>query len=250
MFALFRFDLPRAVTEQLVEQLDEMKRSPLTDEELKKLAVYQTELAKIQMLPKMSQGVYVVYLADIAVYAGKADNLRGRLGDHQFKLSGRRNIDLSTIGFKCLLLEASWSTSANEFLLIEHYKSKGQCQWNLNGFGINDPGKNRDGSQPNLFDTEHPINEDWLVKDVNDKETVDDALSKLKRQLPFLLRYAVDKENGAKEVNLKKVDRTAKAIVQKVAQTLGPGWQAMQFRGYMTLYRANKPYEHGKQLNP
>jgi hypothetical protein len=250
MFALFRFDLPTAVTEQLVAQLDKMKPSPLTDEELKKLGDYQTELANIQKLPKIRQGVYVVYLEDKAVYAGKADNLRSRLGDHKFKLSGRKNINLSKIGFKCLLLEGSWSTSANESLLIEHYKPKGECEWNLNGFGINDPGKNRDGATPNPFDTAHPINEDWPVKDVTDKETVEEFLSKLKKQLPFLIRYAVDDANGGKQVDLKKVDRTAKAVVMKVSQTLGPGWQLMLFKGYITLYHANKPYGHGKQLYP
>jgi len=57
MFALFRFDLPIAVTEQLVAQLDQMEASPLTDEELKRLADYQNELAKVQKLPKIRQGV-------------------------------------------------------------------------------------------------------------------------------------------------------------------------------------------------
>ncbi len=184
------------------------------------------------------------------MYAGKADNLRARLGDHKFKLSGRRNIDLSKIGFKCLLLEASWSTSANESLLIEHYKAKGQCEWNLNGFGINDPGKNRDGATPNPFDTAHPINEDWPVIEIGDKETVQEVLSKLKAQLPFLLRYAVDEESGGKQMNLKNVNRTAKAVVLKVCQTLGRGWQLMLFNGYITLYHANKPYDHGEQLYP
>jgi len=250
MFALFRFDLPIAVTEQLVAQLDQMKTSPLTDDELKKLADYQTELAEVQKLPKIRQGVYVIYLGDKAVYAGKADNLRARLGDHKFKLSGRRNIDHSKMGFKCLLLEASWSTSANESLLIEHYKTKGQCEWNLNGFGINDPGKNRDGAIPNAFDKAFPINEDWEVTDLTDKETVGDILSKLKDQLPFLLRYTVDEESGKKAVSLKGVPRTAKSVVLKVAQTLGAGWQLMLFKGYITLYRANRPYDHGTVLYP
>lgn len=250
MFALFRFDLPTAVTEQLVAQLDRMKPSPLTDEELKKLGSYQTELAKIQKLPRIRQGVYVIYFDEKAVYAGKADNLRSRLGDHKFKVSGRRHIDLSRIGFKCLLLEASWSTSANESLLIEHYKSKGECEWNLNGFGINDPGKKRDDATPNPFDTAHPINEDWPVRDLGDSETVKDVLSKLKAQLPFLLRYEVDIENGRKLVDLQNVNRTAKAVVVEVSQTLGPGWQLMLFKGYLTLYHANRLYENGKQLYP
>jgi hypothetical protein len=250
MFALFRFDLPIAVTEQLVAQLDQMKTSPLTDEELKKLSDYQTDLAKVQKLPKIQQGVYVIYLGGEAVYAGKADNLRSRLGQHKFKLSGRRNIDLSKTGFKCLLLEASWSTSANEGLLIDHYKAKKQCDWNFGGFGINDPGKNRDGAIPNAFDTNFPINEDWEIQDLTDQETVAELLSTLKDQLPFLLRYSLDDESGRTKVNLKGVPRTAKKVLLKVAQTLGPKWQFMLFNGYMTLYPGAKKFDHGKQLYP
>jgi hypothetical protein len=250
MFALFRFDLPIAVTEQLVAQLDQMKTSPLTEEELARLAKYQGELAQVQKLPKISQGVYVIYVGDKAVYAGKADNLRNRLGDHKFKLSGRRNLDLNKIGFKCLLLEASWSTSANETLLIEHYKDKGQCEWNANGFGINDPGKNRDGAIPNTFDTKFPINENWPVEEIADNESVGELLRKLKAQLPFLLRYAIDAEAGETRVNLTGVPRTAKTLLASAAKALGPQWQLMLFKGYITLYKSSRAYEHGTQLHP
>ncbi len=71
MFALFRFDLPTAVTEQLVAQLDQMKPSLLTDDELKKLADYQTDLANIQKLPKIRQGVYVIYVENKACTPAK-----------------------------------------------------------------------------------------------------------------------------------------------------------------------------------
>ena len=250
MFALFRFDLPIAVTEQLVAQLDQMEASPLTDEELKRLADYQNELAKVQKLPKIRQGVYVIYLAGKAVYAGKADNLRDRLGNHKFKLSGRRNIDMGKMGFKCLLLEASWSTSANESLLIEHYRSKGQCEWNLNGFGINDPGKNRDGSIPNAFDTKFPINEACEVSGIDDEETVGKLLSKLKTQLPFLLRFELNPEAQKVKLNLKGIPRIAKNLLIKVGESLGEDWQLMMFNGYITLYRNTRVYEHGTRLYP
>ena len=250
MFALFRFDLPTAVTEQLVAQLDQMKPSPLTDEGLEKLADYRSELANIQRQPQIRQGVYVIHLGKKAVYAGKADNLQARLGQHKFNLSGRRNVDPKKIGFKCLLLEPGWSTSANESLLIDHYRSKGECEWNLNGFGINDPGKNRDGAIPNTFDTSFPINEDWPVRDINDRETTAELLKKLKKQLPFLLRYSLDDESGGEEIDLNDVLRTAKTVLLKAARLLGPEWQLMLFKGYITLYRANKRYEHGTQLHP
>lgn len=250
MFALFRFDLPNAVTEQLVAKLDQMKPSRLNDEELSRLKNYQNHLAKVQNLPKIQQGVYVIYLRDKAVYSGKADKLCSRLGDHKFKLSGRRGIDQSKIGFKCLLLEPSWSTSANESLLIEHYRKKGECEWNMNGFGINDPGRNRDGAIPNKFDVAFPINEDWPITNVNDEEMAKELLEKLKAQLPFLLRYALDEDSGKKKVSLKNVPRTAKEVALKIAQTLGAEWQLMLFNGYITLYKANRSFQNGRQLHP
>jgi len=250
MFALFRFDLPIAVTEQLIAQLDKMDSSPLTDAELQKLVDYQSELARVQNLPKLRQGVYVIFVGDKAVYAGKADNLRSRLGDHKFKVSGRMNIDLKKVRFKCLILESSWSTSANEDLLISHYKKSGQCEWNQNGFGLNDPGKNRDGAIPNAFDKAYPINEKCAVVDLSDKETVGDVLEKLKNQLPFLLRYELTKEASGMPIDLAGLPRKAKDVLLKVARTLGPEWQLMLFNGYMTMYRTNRSYENGTQLHP
>ena len=250
MFALFRFDLPIAVTEQLIAQLDKMDSSPLTDAELQKLADYQSELARVQNLPKLRQGVYVIFLGDKAVYAGKADNLRNRLGDHKFKVSGRRNIDLKKVRFKCLILESSWSTSANEDLLIAHYKKNGQCEWNQNGFGLNDPGKNRDGAIPNAFDKAFPINDECEVKGVNDKETARKVMEKLKKQLPFLLRYKFTKDVSEIPIDLAGVPHKANEVLLKVARTLGPEWQLMLFKGNMTLYRTNRSYDNGTKLHP
>ena len=55
-------------------------------------------------------------------------------------------------------------------------QGNGQCEWNQNGFGLNDPGKNRDGAIPNAFDKAFPINDECTVKDVNDKETAGEVL--------------------------------------------------------------------------
>jgi len=104
MFAYFRFSLPRAVTEQLVERLGHLKTSPLTAAALKKLKSFQ---AKSGTTP----GVYVIYLDQCAVYAGKAEDVAERLAQHLWKLSGRRGIDPEQIKVKALLLDENWSTS-------------------------------------------------------------------------------------------------------------------------------------------
>src|ERR1700679_4370624 len=122
MFDFFRFSLPRAVTDQLVERLDQLVSSPLTNDALAHLAAFQAKHER-------SQGVYVIYQSGAAVYGGKADGLAERLGEHLWKLRGRRGIDMALIDFKALVLDENWSTSANEALLVNHFKARNECRW-------------------------------------------------------------------------------------------------------------------------
>jgi hypothetical protein len=243
MFDYFRFSLPRAVTEQLVERLDQLPSSPLTDEALTQLTAFQAE-------NETAQGVYVIYQAGAAAYAGKADGLAERLGEHLWKLRGRQGIDLAVVGFKALLLDENWSTSANEGLLINHFKARNECRWNGSGFGPKDPGKNRDGGEANWFDNTFPVRDDYPVENIADEATVAAVLSQIKAQVPYLFRYEVPGEVGATPLNLGGVPRTAQALALRATQALGAGWQLMLFKNGFTLYRANKGYANGTQLLP
>jgi hypothetical protein len=242
MFDYFRFSLPRAVTEQLVERLDQLPSSPLTDEALAHLTAFQAANETAQ--------VYVIYQGGAAAYAGKADGLAERLAEHLWKLRGRQGIDLAVVGFKALLLDENWSTSANEGLLINHFKARNECKWNGNGFGPKDPGKNRDGGEPSWFDNTFPVREDYPVENIGDETTVAAVLSQIKAQVPYLYRYDVPAEVGKMPLNLGGMPRTARALALCVAQGLGAGWQLMLFKNGFTLYRANKVYENGTQLFP
>jgi hypothetical protein len=243
MFDYFRFSLPRAVTEQLVERLEQLASSPLTDAALADLARFQSENAT-------AQGVYVIYQSGAAAYAGKADGLTERLAEHLWKLRGRQGIDLATIGFKALLLDENWSTSANEGLLIEHFKTKNECRWNGNGFGPKDPGKNRDGGEPNWFDNTFPVRDDYPVENIADAMTVGSVLAQIKEQVPYLFRYEVPTQAAETSLQLRGVPRTARSLALAVVRTLGNGWQLMLFKNGFTLYRSNKTYAHGVQLQP
>lgn len=243
MFEYFRFNLPRAVTEQLVERLDQLAPSPLTDVALRELYTFQN-------VNDTAQGVYVIYQAGAAVYAGKADRVAERVSEHLWKLRGRQGLDLGTIGFKALLLDANWSTSANEGLLIAHFKARNECRWNGIGFGPKDPGKNRDGSVPNWFDNTYPVRDDYPLTGIANATTVSAALSQIKEQVPYLFRYVVPSPEGATKLNLRGVPRTTREVAIRAAQALGAGWQLMLFRNGFTLYRANKVYEHGVNLVP
>lgn len=243
MFDYFRFSLPRAVTEQLVERLGKLRSSDLTADVLLKLAEFQKE-------NKTAQGVYVIYLDAKATYAGKAQNVAERLGKHLLKLHGRRGIDMSKVGYKALLLDENWSTSANEALLIKHFKVRGECEWNGSGFGPKDTGKKRDDSIPNKFDNAFPIRDDFSVTDIPNVTTVGMALKQIKKQAPFLVRYQALAQASGTALDLTGVPRTVRAISLLVAKALGDEWQLMLFKNSLTLYRAKKSYEHGTQLFP
>ena len=243
MFDYFRFSLPRAVTEQLVERLEQLTSSPLTNDALAKLTAFQAE-------NETAQGVYVIYQGGSAAYAGKADGLAERLGEHLWKLCGRQGIDLATVGFKALLLDENWSTSANEGLLINHFKAKNECRWNGSGFGPKDPGKNRDGGEPNWFDNIFHVRDDYTIENIVDAMTVGAVLAQIKEQVPYLFRYDVPAQAAETALRLRGVPRTARALALAVTKALGAGWQLMLFKNGFTLYRAAKTYANGTQLLP
>ena len=243
MFDYFRFSLPRAVTEQLVERLDKLPASALTDKAL-------ADLLDFQKSSKTTQGVYVIYIGKKATYAGKALKVAERLSKHLLKLRGRQKVDLGKVGYKALLLDENWSTSANEELLIKHFKDRGECEWNGSGFGPKDTGKNRDDTIPNKFDNAFPIRDDYPLTNIPDVSTVGIVLAQIKKQAPFLVRYQTLGVAGSTSLDLSGVPRTARAVSIRVAKSLGSGWQLMLFKNSITLYRANKNYENGTQLFP
>lgn len=243
MFDFYTFDFLATITKQLEDRLEALAETPLTDQTLRDLAAFQTE-------HDSKQGVYLLHYADEPVYVGKADDVQQRLGQHFKKLRGRRNIEITQVGFKCLLLDKSMSTSANENLLFETFREKGFCEWNGSGFGPKDPGQNRDTTVPNKFDTRYPINEKFACEMVEDRETVTTLLRKLKKNLPFLLRHEKPGQDGEKEVNLSGVERSAKTLLRAAAASLGEGWQATVFKSHMILYKQRRDYQYGKVIYP
>jgi GIY-YIG catalytic domain len=241
MFDLFDFDLPGAVTEQLEKRLQSMPSSRLTEQSLRDLAQFEKQ-------HKLWQGVYQLLLKDEIVYVGKATDVGERLEQHYWKLRGRQKITMEDVHFRCLVLHGNWSTSANEDLLIAHYKAKGQSKWNGSGFGPKDVGRERDGTEPNWFDREYPINADYPCEDVPDRVALLDLLQSLKRQLPFTFRYEIPKADAAKPLSLKDVPRTARTLISKIVTSLGPEWQATIFVSHIILYKERRAYKHGQAL--
>ncbi len=133
----FFFEFDKAFTDQLIYKFEESPAHPLTED-----------------IAPSTKGVYALYRHRKIVYAGKAldTTLRRRLGEHARKIGGRRNIELSEMTCRFLIIDSAWFVRAGEHALIESYEPK----WNLSGFGSHVPGRGRPGIRTSKWDTEFP----------------------------------------------------------------------------------------------
>ena len=194
----FRLSITKALGDQLAEELANLTPAPLTEKNIVKL----DHQAHTEALGSKS-GVYHIYqrppgtAENKLVYVGKADNsLSSRLEKHRTKISGRTKISLEQISFKCLYVDEDFSAVAPEKLLIKKYKQVGGVPWNANGFGNNDPGRNRDRTtlKKNHFDVLHPIDLGRQIQGIESgRTTLESLLSNTKKALPYNFRYKEEK---------------------------------------------------------
>jgi hypothetical protein len=234
-FNEFDLDLVAALAEQLVAAFDGLEVGGLTEEH-------------ISTIPS-EQGVYQLFRDGTLVYVGKADSLRSRLRQHRRKIGGRQKISVEQMGFKCLTVRKNWTALAPETSLIAHYKEHPElCEWNGNGFGIHDPGREREttNKHPDGFDSQFPIRDDWSCAGIDARVwNGGELLAKLKKELPYLLRYDTKhKDYGNVKVNVPNVGMSATEILTLITKRL-PGWQATRFPSHMILYKEHREYEHG-----
>jgi len=238
----YTFDFLATVSEQLIKDLEALSVSSLDDVSL-------SALAEFQISKSANQGVYVLYLGGVPVYLGKADDVAQRLSQHLLKLSGRKNLSLTDVGYKALLLEKSMSTAANESILISTFRGSHADLWNGKGFGPKDPGQERDTTRPSYFDQTYPIQESWPVDFPVDVTTAAQLLNAVKQAVPFTFRFDLE-DKGHTPVSLLGVPRNAKALLQATVDSLGPGWKGAVLAFGMVLYRTQKEYRFGEELLP
>lgn len=246
MHSLYVFDFLTTVSLQLKEKLESLTETVLDKTSLADLAQYQREIGS-------QQGVYVIHYEGLPKYVGKANNVNDRLGQHLTKLSGRKGIIVSSIGYKTLLLDKSMSTAANEDILISMFKKEHAGMWNGAGFGPKDPGKERDTTKPGPFDKTYPILDEYLVdlKTGSQGEMkLKDLVSTMKVQLPYVFRYEIPAEELERTITLPNEDRRARALLQAVVSFLGEGWKGAVISYGMVLYKTSKHYPHGEEFNP
>lgn len=199
------------------------------------------------------KGLYILHHEGGVVYVGKTDgSLHDRLTDHYVKLSARQNIAVSDVSFRCLYLDRNWSALAHETGLIEENKRSGGCSWNNAGFGLHDPGRNRDGTiiKDDHFDRRYPVNPNIPVEITGGNRAVWDVLQETKDKLPYLFRY--ENQNGFSPRGAHpdymdltvRVPRqpTARSILEVIVDSLGQEWQVSFLFGYAILYKGSWDY--------
>jgi hypothetical protein len=228
----FKLSITRALADQLHSALDQLTPAPLTDE----------ALAELQARP----GVYSLFVNGLRVYIGKADkSLPVRLAMHMRKLSGRSGFARTSVAFICLYVDEDLEASAPEKLLIKAYHGEGGAPWNKNGFGNNDPGRNRDTSRvkANHFDALYPINLEFPVgldPNTTGKSNVLACLDDLKSKLPYVLRFARKGhagELGAAQVVTSDEQLPVRQWITLLIEALPAGWLATALPGYVILYK-------------
>lgn len=243
--AHFDLDIPRAIQAQLIGTFE---------------ALVPESLARLPELEVPSRiGVYGLFFDGRLVYVGKAGSLSKRLTEHRFKIRGRQNTTAEEVGFACLTVNPNWAPYAPENILIQHFRTRGLCEWNGNSFGSHDPGRKRETTNKPAegFDQQFPIRSDWPC-DWLERGTwpVVKVLTTMKKRLPYLLRYQTSPGRGWRKGHIEFDGRTvtipeqgmpAREILRRVGGVL-PGWQATAFPSHLVLYRESHVYEHGEAL--
>ena len=254
------FDLPVALTERLVALFDEMPQGKLNAATIKRY------------VEPDAQGVYQLFVDGELVYIGKTDAEAGlgrRLLRHATKVASRKNLKPSAVTFKAVRVFV-FTVMDLEQLLIKSYEDRAATgtagserrflAWNHSGFGSNDPGRNRDGSQvkSDHFDALYPIDLDYKIKISHARKLVSvaEVLAELKSKLPYGLRFessALKKKTphadlAASSVTLSNDIDSVRNVLKQIATALGPKWQLTALPGYIIVYKEKVKYKHAMRL--
>lgn len=230
-FSEFEFDLATPLFEQIRACLDATPLAPLTIEKLD---------AGLD-----GPGVYILFHNREPVYIGKADSsVVTRLKKHRRTISGRKNIELTEVGFKTSVFASTWNPFLPESHLIEHYGTK--KQWNSKGFGGNEPGIRRYETAygTDHFFTRFPVNEQFVCHWLEAGEyEVSQLCSDLRRDLPFWFKTHPNSGNLAGEVTLPSSQPTAIDTIVRIATALGDDWRVAVLPSHILLeYKPTKNY--------
>lgn len=227
----FSLSVTRALRDQLMDALDR----------LDPVALHQQNLLRVAR----RGGVYELFVDDELVYVGKSTkDLNARLAQHHRKLSGREGGILDRVTFKCVYVAEDLDAMAPEKMLIAEYRSAGSVEWNTNGFGNKDPGRQRDTSlvSERHFDSQYPINLSTNVTVDGQIHDLSQLMDAVKAALPYTFRFE-RKAHGAlaalRNVSV-AVDegepKTARGWLDSIADRLPSNWSIVALPGYVIAY--------------
>lgn len=243
--AEFKLSITRALTDQLEEALNRLSPEPLM----------LSALDALESRP----GIYQLFHEEALVYVGKASaSLPVRLSSHFWKVSGRTRIKIEDVSFACLYVDEDMDAVAPETQLIKRFRTAGAVPWNTNGFGNNDPGRERDTSavKDKHFDALYPIDLDWPCAAVDlSMTTVAECLRQLKDELPYTFRYQTKRPRSpaphpdcvAANVKVPKHDLPARDIFPLIVEALPDEWLITALPGYVIMYK-ERPKTYAAQI--
>lgn len=240
--AEFKLSITKALGDQLAQSLEQLSPSVLGKENIDKV------------LEK--PGVYQLFHRGHLVYVGKADNsIPTRLWKHFNKLSGRKGVSVGEMTFTALYVEEDFSAVAPERLLIGRFQGEGAVPWNNNGFGINDPGQQRDTTvyKEDHFDCQYPADLDVEMHDLSPGEyLLSDLLRRVKDELPYTFRYANGKKEkgvyGESVVWVADDCRTAHDFFRLISSELPSPWKVVALPGYVIMYPKDVEYKSARRI--
>jgi hypothetical protein len=244
---VFALDLHRALVEQLPEALDALEPAPLSRPNLDVLGT--------------ERGVYQLLERGRSVYIGKSEQpLALRLDQHRRRCTGRLNIDVNEMSFRCLYVDRFVDAAAPERVLIERYQARGEAPWNVQeGFAPKDVGRQRDRGRPGQWFLDRPADHEALITVPEGGRRIPllAALERLKTAVPFdLFRYASSRSQDRKDRADAEQDYPGRYIVlpdepaptllhlRAVIERLPEGWQATVLPHGVILYKEQYPYDY------
>lgn len=248
----FEFDLPEALLEKLVLKFDDVEAAPLDDD-------------GVAGIPE-EQGVYQLFLStgktSKLVYIGKTDadaGLQQRLRRHAKKIQHRAGLSPGDVTFKAVRLYV-FTAMDLETQLIKHYGGTKVVAWNHSGFGSNDPGKERDTTKykANHFDALFPIDISRKIEfELPDRDSAGNLLRKLKRELPYLIRFETIGQTQNPHTDLSGTEvtldprqpRTPESVLKQVVMQLPSGWHATMLPSHVIIYKDDpRTFPSGRTL--
>lgn len=240
----FTFDLTGALAEQLEAMLPTLTPEPLAT----------GQIQGVSTLP----GIYQLYLNGQLVYVGKADrNLQDRLSDHYRKIIGRENIDVKDMTFTGLYLEGTWIPVRPEQMLINRWEETHGVKppWNINGFGIKDPGRERVTTtyRATHFDSLYPADLHYSITRIGrGTYPVNELLPIVKGELPYIFRYenqwARHPDYLGSRATITVNNPTAVDVFDTLVAALPTGWQITALPGYVIMYKNVRSYPSARRI--